>query len=243
MMVWLPLVTAPFVGSFLGVLIRDLPAERPLLRARSRCEACGTVLGVEDLVPVVSYVAARGRCRHCRAAIGAFYIAIELAALFVAACVAATVFDSADVWAGCVLSWTLLALAWIDAEHLYLPDVLTLPLVLAGLAATWWLDPDALFDHAVAAALGYVGLRLIGAVYARLRGREGLGQGDAKLLAGSGAWLGVAALAWVLLVSAVIGIGVALVMAIREPDIGRREIPFGPPLALATWLIWLLSYS
>ena len=242
MMVWLPVVTAPFVGSFLGVLIRDLPAERPLLRARSRCEACGTVLRARDLVPVASYLAARGRCRHCRAAIGRFHISIELAALFVAACVAATVFHPAHAWAGCVLSWTLLALAWIDAKHLYLPDVLTLPLVLAGLAATWWLDPDALFDHAVAAALGYLGLRLVGAVYERLRGRDGLGQGDAKLLAGSGAWLGLGALPWVLLASAVIGIGMALAMAVREPDIAQREIPFGPPLALATWLIWLLAY-
>src|SRR5271165_7263516 len=114
MRIWVPAIVAPFIGSFLGVLIRDLPTDRLARWSRSRCDSCGTVLGCADLIPVVTYVLAHGRCRHCGGRIGTFYPAIELAALLVAACVGVTAFDAADAWAGCVLGWTLLALAWID---------------------------------------------------------------------------------------------------------------------------------
>ena len=96
------------------------------------------------------------------------------------------------LWADCVFGWMLLALAWIDWTHLRLPDVLTLPLLLAGLGATALLDPDDATDHALAAAIGYAALRLVSFGYLKLRGREGLGAGDAKLLAAAGgvAWAG-----------------------------------------------------
>jgi prepilin signal peptidase PulO-like enzyme (type II secretory pathway) len=141
-----------------------------------------------------------------------------------------------------VLGWTLLALGWIDAEHTYLPDVLTLPLVLAGLAATWFLAPETLADHAAAAAIAYGSLRLLGAAYERLRRREGIGQGDAKLLAAAGAWLGLTALPFVLLVGALLGLALAVPMLLRgRRDVATLQVPFGPPLALAIWLAWLLA--
>ena len=88
MPVWLlPLLLAPIVGSFLGVLVRRLPEGRPVALDRSACDSCGTPLGARDLVPLVSYLALRGRCRHCGAPIGRFHPAIELAAVLVAAVV------------------------------------------------------------------------------------------------------------------------------------------------------------
>ena len=237
---WLvQLLIAPFAGSFLGVLIRRLPAGRPVAVARSACEGCGATLAARDLVPLLSCAVLRARCRRCGMPIAAFHLAVELAAMVVAGVSVATQPEE-RAWAGCLLGWGLLALGWIDWEHMRLPDVLTLPLILLGLATTAWLDPDALTDHAAAAALGYLAFRAIALAYRRLRGREGLGQGDAKLLAASGAWAGVALLPDIVLGAALLGLATAAAQALLRRDV-RADVPvaFGPSLALATWLVWL----
>ena len=246
---WLPtqtlvtlLVLAPVVGSFLGVLVRRLPTGRSVVVGRSACEACGHSLGVAELVPLASFVWLRGRCRVCRARIYWMHPAIELASLAVVLIVAAVI-GQADgpLVAGCLLGWTLLALAWIDAECLVLPDVLTLPLVLLGLGATLVLDPGDLAGHAVAAVLGYGSFALVAAWYRWRRGRDGMGMGDAKLMAAAGAWVGVPGLAPVMLGGALLGLAFAGVQRLRGRVVGvGTRIPFGPSLAAALWLEWLL---
>lgn len=232
---WLPLLVAPFAGSVLGVLIRRLPAGRPVVLARSCCDGCGAVLGVPDLVPLLSYAALRGRCRRCGQAIGRFHPAVELAALVVAAWAALA--DPERVWWDCVLGWGLLALAWIDWDHLRLPDALTLPLIPAGLAAAWLVDPGLAAEHAAAAAVAYGLFRGLAWAYRRVRGRDGLGQGDAKLLAVAGAWVGLAGLPGVLLGGGLIGLALA---ALRwRQAVGGAQLPFGPALALALWVVRL----
>lgn len=246
-----PLLAAPFVGSFLGVLIRRLPRGEPVALARSRCERCGRALGSSELVPLLSYIALGGRCRTCRGRIGAFHPAVELAALAVALWAVLAAPDPAAhpaaLWADCALGWTLLALAWIDWEHMRLPDALTLPLVPVGLLATLWLgpgpDPDGATDHALAATLGYAGFRAVELLYRRLRGRDGLGQGDAKLAAAAGAWVGLDGLGPVVLIAALAGLATGLLRAMRRPgtlgDTLGAPVPFGPCLALATWVVRL----
>ncbi len=232
----LQVVLAPFIGSFCGVLIARLPAGRKLAWGRSRCEACGHALGVADLVPVASFVALGGKCRFCAAPIGRFHLWVEMAALSVAVWAVSAGQVGALLWASCLLGWVLLTLAWIDATCLRLPDLLTLPLILAGLLEACLLEPESLAERAVGAALGYILLRLLALAYRRLRGREGLGEGDAKLLAAAGAWVGAGLLADVLLGAAVAG----LIWAMRRglPS-GREKYPFGPFLAAATWVVWL----
>ena len=183
--------------------------------------------------------------------------------------------------ASCALGWCLLALAWIDIREQRLPDPLTLPLVLAGLAEALLLEPEATLDRTIGAIAGYLAFRLLAWGYAALRGRAGLGQGDAKLLAAAGAWLGWAPLPALVLLAAVLALIVVLLgqwlpgasdpsprpppargggvrEAVPEPPPlagggwGRgklqrrrfdpsRRISFGPFLATATWLLWLLS--
>lgn len=237
---WLPLLVAPFAGSTLGVLIRRLPRGEPVALDRSRCETCRRALGVWDLVPVASFLALRGRCRHCGAAIAPAHLAIELAATAVAAWAILAAADPARLWLSCLLGWILLALAWIDWEHMRLPDALTLPLLLLGLAAAALLDPPAMADHAAAAALGYLALRGLALGYKRVRGREGLGGGDAKLLAAAGAWTGLQALPTIVFEAALFG----LILALAERWRGRAlsaatALPFGPGLCAALWLTWL----
>jgi leader peptidase (prepilin peptidase) / N-methyltransferase len=239
----LALLVSPFAGSFLGVLVRRLPAGRDWAWSRSACDGCGRVLPPAELVPLVSFMALRGRCSTCAAPIGWFHPAIELAALVVAGLVigcAGT--DPRILWPGCGLGWACLALALIDGRHFRLPDAVTLPLLLAGLLQTAWAAPDHLFDHAAAALLGWVAFRIVAWFYRRLRGVEGLGQGDAKLLAAAGAWLGIQALPVVVSAGAALTLLAVLARAAwlrRMP--GRAErIAFGPGLATSLFACWLL---
>jgi leader peptidase (prepilin peptidase)/N-methyltransferase len=244
----LPVLAGPFIGSFLGVLVRRLPEGRPIAAARSCCEACGHTLSAAELIPLVSFAWQRGRCRSCGARIAWAHPAIELAASAVAILAACAVPAGAwpggvYLWLGCVLGWWLLTLAWIDAQTYLLPDVLTLPLVLAGLAEAWWLERGTIFDRADAAALAATCLYALAFVYRRLRGRDGLGEGDAKLLAAGGAWVGLAALPWVMIGGASLALGYAGYLRLRGVALsGTTKIPFGPFLAAGIWIVWLAAW-
>jgi leader peptidase (prepilin peptidase) / N-methyltransferase len=150
---WGLIVAAPFIGSFLGVLIRRLPEGRPIVWARSACESCGAALRAGELVPLVSWAVGRGRCRSCGRPIGWFYPGVELAALAVGL-IALAVDEVEAAWLDCLLGWWLLALAWIDARRWILPDALTLPLIVAGLLAALVFDPETLAARALGAAAG-----------------------------------------------------------------------------------------
>jgi leader peptidase (prepilin peptidase) / N-methyltransferase len=235
-----PLIVAPFIGSFAGVLIRRLPSGKPIVLARSQCEACGHALTPWELIPLVSAAVLGMRCRWCRARIPMAHLAVELACLAIACWVVLVESDTLLVWLDCVLGWSLLTLAWIDWEHMLLPDALTLPLVLAGLGATLLLDPAAIAEHAAAAAVGYGAFRAIEIAYRRLRGRDGLGQGDAKLMAAAGAWLGLILLPIVVFTAAMLGLAIAAGQRIAGQEVHRTTaIPFGPALCAAIWVVRL----
>ncbi len=139
------------------------------------------------------------------------------------------------------MGWALLTAAWIDAQTYRLPDFLTLPLILAGLAMTWVAQPGALYNHAAAAMLGYASFRLLDWAYYHVRKRHGLGQGDAKLLAAGGAWAGLAALPYIVLTAGLLGIVMAMLMrpAGAQAERGGQIIAFGPALA-ASCFAWRL---
>ena len=227
------------VGSFVGTLVlREPDGWRGVLLGRSSCAACGAVLSTRDLVPLWSWLVTRGHCRHCGAALSVFYPVVEILAAVIGALafgVPVPPFGPATA----LLGWWLLALALIDLRSWRLPDVLTLPLVIVGLVAAWldFLPGTGLARAIAGAVLGYVALAGIAWVYRRLRHREGLGLGDAKLLAAAGAWLGPLDLPWVLVLAAPLGLGLALVRS-RQLR-GDTAVPFGPPLALAFWLLFL----
>lgn len=238
---WYLVAMAPFVGSFVGLVIDRLPESEGSTGPRSCCKHCGTVLTVRDLVPIASWLATRGRCRHCGAWIGWFYPAVEVAALGIAV-LSLTVDRGFDGWIDAALGWWLLALGWIDWRHTILPDALTLPLIVIGLALAGVLEPDRLWDPLLGAVFGYAGLRVVAWAYRRLRGREGLGLGDAKLLAAAGAWVGVTGLPSVLVGAAVAALAVAGGLILAGHRLNRHSaLPFGPFLAVATWLIWLFG--
>ena len=243
------LLLAPFFGSFLGLVIDRLPRNQPILWSRSACDHCGHRLGLADLLPLVSWVALGRRCRYCGQALSARYPLVELAALATAlwSLWAVSGWPAPErlapgwlVWATCGLGWALLALALIDIDHFLLPDEITLPLIPAGLAVAWAGDPARVLPHAAGALAGFLLLWGLRWLYRRLRGREGLGLGDAKLLAAAGAWLSWEGLPSVILLAAAGGLLFQVLRwtAGRRPN-GLDRLPFGPYLAAGLWLVWL----
>ena len=236
--IWAVLL-APFIGSFLGVAVTRHDAPAQMLFGRSACRACGKRLGAIDLVPVLSWLFLRGKCRSCGAPIGLFHPGIELTAMAVALW-SATVFSGFALWASCVLGWALIALAATDMKYFRLPDFLTWPLAAAGLLVAGVLEPDAgsVAAHALGALSGYVFVRLLRLAYRALRGREGMGLGDAKLLAAAGAWVSWQGLPSVLVIAALSALAVVLLWRGSKIDPAQR-VPFGVFLSLGLWITWL----
>lgn len=233
------LIVAPFVGSFLGLLVERLPMGETVVLGRSRCRKCNTTLGPFDLIPLLSWVASGGRCRHCQAALGWFHPGIEMAALSVALW-SILVVPGWLAWASVGLGWTLLTLAVIDHRHMTLPDALNLPLIPAGLAVAALTPSGAFVHHMAGVVAGAASLGAVAWVYERATGRDGLGLGDVKLFAAAGAWVGWQGLSSVLLIGAASGLAAACILAWGRGSAGPREpVAFGPYLALGLWITWL----
>lgn len=230
------------VGSFLGLVSLRYPAGGDIVRGRSRCGGCGRDLPPWRLIPLLSYVLARGRCRDCGAAIPARYPLMESACALIGVWAALSQPGLAAAVLTAVLGWQLLLIAVIDGENFWLPDPLTLPLLATGLLAAVVLAGGALPDAAIGAGAGFATLWLIGRAYRRLRGREGLGGGDPILLAAGGAWVGWIGLPSVLVWAATAGLSVVLARALSGRRVsGEDRLPFGVFLALGIWLTWLFG--
>jgi len=237
---FVPTVAAVYglvVGSFLNVVVYRLPRGMSLVRPRSHCPACGAPVRWFDNVPVLSYAALLGRCRACRAPISARYPAVELASGALAAGVVVRFGLTVPAAEAMLLVMFLLPLALIDLEHHLLPDVLTLPGIAIGLAFSWIGGLSPLTDAVIGAAAGAGLPYAVMVAYRRLRGVEGMGLGDVKLLAMIGAFLGWRGMLLTLGVGATAGalVGIALIVAGR----GRRdtELPFGTFLAAAALVV------
>lgn len=216
-----------------------LTDDRPVLWGRSTCDACGHRLAPADLIPIFSWAASRGRCRHCGARISWFYPAVEIAAMAVVVW-AATETSGEVLLASCLLGWVLLALALADWRSFLLPDALTICLLLSGFICAYLFDRDHMIDHLIGALGGFLAFAAIAFVYRALRGREGLGWGDAKFMAGAGAWLAWQGLPTVVLFAVTLGFLFALTRTVTGRTVGPTDrIPLGTFLAGATWLVWV----
>jgi leader peptidase (prepilin peptidase)/N-methyltransferase len=200
----------------------------------SHCTTCMTPLRARDLVPVLSYLLLKGRCDHCGAQVSLRYPLVELlVAAMWAFCASHWGFSwEALAWAGfCTM---LLGLALIDLDTMLLPDALTQPLLWVGLmVSALGLTQVKLHDSFWGAVAGYGFLWLVQAVFGLITGKQGMGEGDFKLLAALGAWLGWLALPGLVLMSSLLAVLVALVMRVRGQLASGQAFPFGPYLAVA----------
>ncbi|MFY7835628.1 MAG: prepilin peptidase [Novosphingobium sp.] len=239
-------VLGAVIGSFLGATLARLPEQRSIVRGRSACDGCGRALTVGELIPVISWIALRGKCRTCGGSIGAWQLACELGGAAIA--VGAVLFArEGHALAAMVLGWQLLLLAMLDMRHLWLPRLLVAWLAMSGiavvLAETWRLQSlDPTVVSLAGGALGFGMLWLIARVYLKARGRDGMGAGDPPLLGAIGLWLGPLGVVEVMLGASIIGIAAAIVMLVSKRSIAAdTALPLGTCLAATAWPLFLLQ--
>ena len=231
------------IGSFVATLVVRWPAGRSVARGRSACDGCGRVLRARELVPIASYLAQRGRCRSCGGRIDPRHPLIELLALAIGAAAGWAAPGPVGV-AGAVAGWLLLALGALDLALLWLPDRLTGSLAVVGVAAGLLGAEPALAERLIGGVGGLVALWLVGWSYHRLRGRQGLGGGDPKLLGAIGLWLGWRLLPAVLLLACLIGLGVVAWRGLTGRRVAASDaMPLGTLLAVAAYPAWLVMVA
>lgn len=240
MVIILGVVLGAILGSFLATVAIRWPREDSALRGRSACDGCGAPLAAYRLVPVISFVAQRGRAACCGMRIDRLHPAGEIAGALAGAAIAAAASDPLTAVAGVVFGGLLLLLALLDARHYWLPNPLTAALALAGLGAgLLGLQPD-LASRLIGGAAGYLLFAGVRLGYRHLRGREGMGGGDVKLFGAIGLWLGWQMLPLVLFGAAAAGLFWALILLATGRSLsGASRLPFGVFLALAAGGGWL----
>lgn len=226
-------------GSFIATVAIRWPAGRSVAQGRSACDSCGRALGAAELVPLLSYLVQRGRCRQCRAPIHPSHGVTEMIGLAIGATAGFVAPGPAGV-AGAVFGWLLLALAALDVAAFWLPNPLNAALAAAGLAGGALGLAPSLEDRVLGGVGGFAVLWLVARGYKAIRGRQGLGGGDPKLFGAIGCWLGWQDLPLVLLAASLIGLAAVLGMM----SAGRRlrasdRLPFGVMLAAGAWFVWL----
>lgn len=228
---WVGLVGL-IVGSYLNVLIHRIPRGKSTVLPRSRCPYCQGPIGARDNLPVVSFLLLRGRCRHCRAPISWRYPAIEAltAVLFVTSLLKFGI--SPNLFHALIFSCLMVLLAAIDMEHFLLPDRLTLPGVLVGLALQLWHPMPGLLAAVIGTLVGAGILILVINYWYWLRGEEGMGIGDVNMLALIGAFLGWQGVLTTLVLATTSGAIVGSVMLLAGRLGMRSRLPFGFFLAL-----------
>lgn len=232
-------VLGAVLGSFIATLVLRWPEGRGV-GGRSSCDGCGRTLAPLELIPLASVAVLRGRCRTCRAAIAPLHWQVELTAAAIGALSGWLAPGPAGV-AGAVFGWLLLTLALLDLRAWWLPDIVTALLAASGLATALLGIGPPVNDRLIGGAAGFALLWLVGSVYRRTRGRDGLGGGDAKMFGGIGLWLGWPMLPPVLLAASLMGLGVVLVARINGRAMTRDDaLPLGALLAAAAYPAWAL---
>jgi leader peptidase (prepilin peptidase) / N-methyltransferase len=261
------------IGSFLNVVIYRVPimlerewqvqaaevlstaapqAHEPfnLSIPPSACPACEVRIRAWQNIPLLSWLALRGRCAACKAPISVRYPLVELATGLLSAWVAWHFGFGATALSALVVTWTLIALTGIDIDHQLLPDTLTLPLLWLGLLAAVVVGPTpglslpvSTQDAIIGASSGYISLWLVYHAFKLITGKEGMGYGDFKLFAALGAWLGWKVLPLIILLAAATGavLGISMIV-LRGRDRGA-PMPFGPYLAVAGWIAMMYGDS
>ena len=246
------------VGSFLNVVIHRLPkmlergweAQCAELRGetvpsaeaynlvvpRSACPKCGAPITALQNIPVVSWIALGGKCAGCKTPISGRYPTVEILGGLVAAAAIWRFGATVQGFAACGLLWSLLALTMIDFDTQLLPDGITLPLLWGGLIANLWGTFAPLHDAVIGAIAGYLSLWSIYWLFKLIRGKEGMGYGDFKLLAALGAWLGWKVLPLIILGSSVVGAAIGITLVVMKGRDHNVPLAFGPYLAIAGML-------
>lgn len=266
---WLFLTTVGviglIIGSFLNVVIHRLPImlernwrkqcidylnessdfDNPVTQYNlafpaSHCPFCYTRITLFQNIPILSYILLKGRCATCKKMIPIRYVLVEILSVILSIIAAIQFGISYELLAVMALTWFLITISFIDMEHQILPDLLTIPLLWIGLFLSCFNLFSNSHDAILGVILGYSFFWLIAKFFKLIARKEGIGEGDFKLLAASGAWLGWQLLPFVVLFSSLLGLIIGSSMLFIKKENRNTPIPYGPFIAIAIWIgiIW-----
>ena len=230
------------IGSYLATLALRWPEGRSAAAGRSHCDSCGITIPTLRMIPMLSWTMQGGRCHACGSRIAVTHPLLEVCGALIGA-LSGGLFHGAPTLACATAAFGMLLLlaATLDLRHFWLPDRLSLAMAVAGLAVNALGLGPGLVPALAGALAGYGSLWLIARAYRALRGREGLGGGDAKLLGAIGAWTGWSGLPWIVLGASLAGLAAVLVLVLRGGSAGgAMRLPLGTLLAVAAWPIWIV---
>jgi len=220
------------IGSFLNVCIFRLPAGKSIVHPPSSCPGCNAAIRFYDNIPVLSWFILRGQCRNCHTPIAFRYVMVELLGGFMAVCVYFRFGPSVQGIIYFSFIAALLVITFIDIDYHIIPDVISLPGILLGFAASFFIPTLTWMDSLIGILAGGGSLYAVAWGYERITGKEGMGGGDIKLLAMIGAFIGWQGVLLTIFMGSAIGTLVGLIdMRAKKKDMKMR-IPFGPFLAL-----------
>jgi len=228
------------IGSFLNVCIARLPDGRSVVQPPSHCPKCQSFLAWYENIPILSYLFLAGRCRTCRVRISAIYPAVEVLTGALAVALFLRLGPTLAFAGYFAFAAALVVITFIDLDHQIIPDVISLPGIVVGLAFSLVSPLVTPFDALVGALAGGGTLLAVAWLYKTFRGQEGMGGGDIKLLAMIGAFLGWKSIFVTLFVGSVIGSIIGVIVMLYEGADTKLAIPFGPFLAggALVYLFW-----
>jgi leader peptidase (prepilin peptidase)/N-methyltransferase len=232
-LLWLSFPFGLCWGSFLNVCIHRMPLYLSVVKPRSRCPGCETPIAPRDNIPIVSWLLLRGACRHCGARISFRYPAIELLTGLFTLILAWLHGPTVAFLSGFLFCTAMLVLIFTDLDHQILPNLVTIPGTAVGFLIS--LLPGGLgwLDSLIGLALGWTAIVAVSWAYLKLRGVEGMGMGDAKMMALVGAFLGWAPVLLVLVLGSFLGSLAGGVMVARGKGDLQAKLPFGTFLGIA----------
>lgn len=209
----------------------------------SHCGNCGASVKPWQNIPVISFLVLGGKCGSCKSSIGWRYPLVELLTGVLSAVVVYKFGWGLQSLFGLVLTWVLVALAFIDIDHKLLPDDIVLPILWLGLGLSLFQVFTNTQSALIGAIAGYLVFWVVFQLFLRLTGKEGMGYGDFKLMSLLGAWLGWPYLPQIILISTLVGTVFGVALMLKQKAGGDLAIPFGPYIALAGWIALLWGHD
>ena len=227
-------------GSFLNVCIHRIPLKQSIIHPSSSCPNCGTPVRFYDNIPIISYIFLLGRCRHCSKRISVQYPVVELIMGLLSLGLFLKFGLSPQYFLFFLFSAALVIISFIDLQHQIIPDIISLPGIIIGLAVSFVFIHIGWMDSMIGIIAGGGSLYIVAFVFERLTGKEGMGGGDVKLLAMIGAWMGWRGLLFIILLSSLTGTVIGSISLLAARKGLKAKIPFGPFLSLGAliYLFW-----
>jgi len=231
------------LGSFVNVCIYRIPLKKSIVFPPSSCPNCNEKIRFYDNIPLISYILLLGKCRHCQNPLAWHYPFVEAVTGLLSLALFIKYGLSYQYFLYLLFTTSLVAISFIDLQHQIIPDVISLPGIVAGLATSFLPGNISWLDSLIGIIAGGGSLYLVAFVYERITGKEGMGGGDIKLLAMIGAWLGWMSLHFIILISSLAGVIVGVPCLLMAGKGLRVRIPFGPFLALGALLFFFFGHA